>query len=397
MVAEAGLLLETGADLPSRPVTDATASDCPSSTTLSKRSPHKTIGFVGEATPIAGEYHKPDFDWEILKEDGEAIVARQRREWAEAQEESNALPIPTKAEQSNHQSLESDAKGSFLFRNMDPSLEIDFPGRENLVGDPNFFGGWEAFHKRHSSARFFKEKRYIPLAFPMLMQKAPPGRDCLHVAEIGCGCGSALLPVLKANPAVRVTACDLSPTAVELFKAAAERAGIDQERVHAFSFDASNFENSNISEQNGKEEQFGIDGSKSLFKTSPLAGIGADCLLMIFTLSALWPRDMLNMLRQAYDALRPGGVLLFRDYGLYDMTQLRAHGRKLLDPEELVYQRLDGTLSYYFSKEKIVELTSKVGFVLEDFEYSTTLMINRKKGNEMRRVHVTAVFKKPEE
>ena len=115
---------------------------------------------------------------------------------------------------------------------------------------------------------------------------------------------------------------------------------------------------------------------------------------MVYTLSALWPHDMLNMLQQAYDALKPGGFLLFRDYGLYDMTQLRAHGRKLLDPEELVYQRLDGTLSYYFSKEKIVELTSKVGFELHEFEYATTLMINRKNGAEMRRVYATAVFKK---
>ena len=56
--------------------------------------------------------------------------------------------------------------------------------------------------------------------------------------EIGCGCGSSLLPVLKANPAVRVTATDLSPTAVRLFREAAAKAGIAPDRYTAFPCDA---------------------------------------------------------------------------------------------------------------------------------------------------------------
>lgn len=56
--------------------------------------------------------------------------------------------------------------------------------------------------------------------------------------EIGCGCGSALLPVLKANPTCRVTATDVSQTAVGMLSAAAQRLGIAPDRIQAFVADA---------------------------------------------------------------------------------------------------------------------------------------------------------------
>lgn len=59
-----------------------------------------------------------------------------------------------------------------------------------------------------------------------------------HFMEIGCGCGSSLLPVLKANPTCRVTGTDLSPTAVRMFESAACKAGIAQDRITAFAADS---------------------------------------------------------------------------------------------------------------------------------------------------------------
>ena len=76
--------------------------------------------------------------------------------------------------------------------------------------------------------------RYLLLAFPQLLRQDRQQ----HVLEIGCGCGSSLLPVLKANPAARVTATDISPTAVRLFRDAAARAGIAEDRYEAFACDA---------------------------------------------------------------------------------------------------------------------------------------------------------------
>jgi tRNA G46 methylase TrmB len=67
-------------------------------------------------------------------------------------------------------------------------------------------GLFSALNLVWSSAR----RRYLVLEFPALARRAPP----LLVAELGCGCGASLLPVLKANPAARALATDLSPAAV---------------------------------------------------------------------------------------------------------------------------------------------------------------------------------------
>lgn len=84
---------------------------------------------------------------------------------------------------------------------------------------------WQAFDVKPGC-------RYLMMEFPCLMQPHQ------HIFEIGCGCGSSLLPILKANITSRVTATDLSPTAVRLFCEAAEMAGIDRARYEAFPLDA---------------------------------------------------------------------------------------------------------------------------------------------------------------
>ena len=46
--------------------------------------------------------------------------------------------------------------------------------------------------------------------------------------------------------------------------------------------------------------------------------------------------------------LKPGGMILFRDYGLYDHAMLRfSKGHKISDQ---FYVRQDGTRAYYFSE-----------------------------------------------
>lgn len=344
--------------------------------------PHPRIApchaFVGEQSNTAGEYHSQDFNWEICIEEGAAAVKRQRQEWH------------TRA----HEQL-TDINSKDIKENKKINNDLGSASNFAMTASEAKGVGWEAFHQRHAAARFFKEKRYIPLAFPALM------KPDIHVAEIGCGCGSALLPVLKANPAARVTACDVSPTAIELLKVAAERERIDLNRIHSFPYDASiETTTQTIPEINSitTQEQGTTGRIQETTKSTaggPLAGLNADYVLMIFTLSALWPKDMLCMLRHAYHALRPGGLLLFRDYGLYDMAQLRFPGSQLLDPgESLVYQRLDGTLSSFFSIGRMEKLAHDAGLQVVECEYVTTFIKNRKKKTELKRVFVHGVFKK---
>ncbi len=198
------------------------------------------------------------------------------------------------------------------------------------------------------------------LEFPALGKEDPPQ----HIAEIGCGCGSgaapvgpvlmrcavpslqraasvawavltaactwpcaawltwlpfapaALLPVLKANSTCRVTGCDVSPTALGLLRRAAEQAGIDSQRIHTFVLDASLPAEAMTSSSSGGGgsggSDLGIPDGRSSPGGSPLAGLEADSLLLVFTLSALRPEEHPAALAHAYAALRPGGLLLFR-------------------------------------------------------------------------------------
>ncbi|KXZ54894.1 hypothetical protein GPECTOR_4g966 [Gonium pectorale] len=221
---------------------------------------------------------------------------------------------------------------------------------------------WEEFYRAHPSARFFKERRYLLLEFPQLL-------SATHVAEIGCGCGSSILPVLKANPGARATCTDISTTCLDQLLAAAAAEGVPRERVAVFPADA----------------------------TDPAAapafvGHGADCLLIMFTLSAVPPEQQAVMLRHAWAALAPGGRLMIRDHGLYDMVQLRIPADQWVAPS--LYKRGDGTMAYFFSTEELDHRAACAGFRTAECKYVTVVNRNRKTGMELRRVFVHGVFEK---
>jgi tRNAThr (cytosine32-N3)-methyltransferase len=63
-------------------------------------------------------------------------------------------------------------------------------------------------------------------------------------------------------------------------------------------------------------------------------------------LSALHPAEWPAALRAVHTVLKPGGMLLFRDYGRHDLTQLRFKAHRLLDAN--FYTRGDKTRVYFF-------------------------------------------------
>ena len=92
-------------------------------------------------------------------------------------------------------------------------------------------------------------------------------------------------------------------------------------------------------------------------------------------------------------ALKPGGLLLIRDHGLYDLTHLRLRPEQQIS--ERLYRRLDGTMCYFFTTQDLQASTEAAGFVTRECTYACVKLLNRRTQLQMKRVFVHGVFAKP--
>ncbi|CAN4126325.1 unnamed protein product [Withania somnifera] len=229
---------------------------------------------------------------------------------------------------------------------------------------------WNNFHTRHSTGKFFKERRYLLKEFPEL---ASSGK-CSTVLEIGCGNGSTALAILRGNKSISLYACDCSKEALDRAKENIEAANINLaiERFYPFQcdFSVSGFPNWLVCTsccENFPQKQ-------NMCSSVPL-------------------HRMSRAITECFFVLKPGGLLLFRDYGLYDMTMLR------FEPEQRVgyreYMRSDGTRSYFFCLDNVRDLFCGTGFTELELEYCCVQSVNRRNGKIMRRVWIHGKFQKP--
>lgn len=172
---------------------------------------------------------------------------------------------------------------------------------------------WDIFYKRNET-KFFRDRHWTTREFQELINFDPDQR--IVFLELGCGVGNMVFPLVQEGFSnFYFYACDFSPRAVEFVKT---NALYDESRMKAFCADLTTddlFDNV-------------VEGS-------------VDIASLIFVLSAIHPSSWLQVAKVALRVLRPGGVLLFRDYGRYDMAQLRFKpGHKIADN---FYMRQDGT------------------------------------------------------
>eukprot|EP00118_Oscarella_pearsei_P010401 m.63723 g.63723 ORF g.63723 m.63723 type:complete len:275 (+) comp35187_c0_seq1:74-898(+) len=225
---------------------------------------------------------------------------------------------------------------------------------------------WDLFYKRNST-HFFKDRHWTQREFEELCNDATKDGDLEKqktLLEVGCGVGNFFYPLLEEGSRFFVHACDLSPRAVQFVK---EHPLYEAKKVHAFQCDV----------------------TEDLL-TNHIDANSVDIVTLVFVLSSVCPSKMVPVLENLKGVLKLGGMLLFRDYGLYDHAMLRFdRGKKL---EENFYVRQDGTRVYYFSKEKLVELGELTGYDVVCCEYVHRETVNKKENLRVPRVFVQAKF-----
>ncbi|XP_062190386.1 uncharacterized protein LOC133893393 isoform X2 [Phragmites australis] len=276
-----------------------------------------------------------------------------------------------------------------------------FPGHATTATTsplpPSSSEAWRSFHRHHASGKFFKERRYLLKEFPELLNS----KVCAKILEVGCGNGSTAVSILRSSESVTVFACDCSKDTLEKAnEIISSTKGIDiKDRFHPFLMDVSKetFPDWLFC----KACQSSLDPSHHKIRKEHLVFLrenqccvgGMDFITMIFTLSAI-PFDIMpTTIEQCVSVLKPGGLILFRDYGLYDMTMLRFLPHQRVGFRE--YVRSDGTFSYFFSLDTVRELVHTAGLIELELEYCCINSVNRKNGKKMQRVWVHGKFQKP--
>ncbi|KAF6115000.1 methyltransferase like 8 [Phyllostomus discolor] len=164
---------------------------------------------------------------------------------------------------------------------------------------------------------------------PLETESFPGSRATFRILEVGCGAGNSVFPILNTlqnAPESFLYCCDFASGAVELVKS---HPSYRAAQCCAFVRDVCD------------------DRVPYPFPDGAL-----DVVLLVFVLSSVHPDRMQGVVNQLSKLLKPGGMLLFRDYGRYDKTQLRFKKGHCLS--ENFYVRGDGTRAYFFTKGLLI-------------------------------------------
>ncbi|KAL7268039.1 hypothetical protein RUND412_009354 [Rhizina undulata] len=191
---------------------------------------------------------------------------------------------------------------------------------------------WDLFYKNNRE-NFFKDRKWLQQEFPILSEAIQPTAPPIKIVELGCGAGNTLFPVLSQNqnPKFHIHGCDFSATAVSLVKS--QPLYLASQPLGTVSVSVYDLGNTINALPEGIEEQ------------------SVDVVIMVFVFSALAPTQWPDALRNIKRMLKPGGKVLFRDYGRGDLAQVRFKAGRYL--EENFYVRGDGTRVYFFEEEEL--------------------------------------------
>ncbi|KAL5492311.1 hypothetical protein ACEPAI_3758 [Sanghuangporus weigelae] len=189
---------------------------------------------------------------------------------------------------------------------------------------------WDNFYKMNAD-NFFRNRKWLHTEFPELVEATQPNAGPVTIAEIGCGAGNSVFPLLAANqnPDLHLYAFDYSSHAVKL---------VQHNELY-------------LSSSAGSIRSSVWDLTSTDGLPEGIAPSSIDIVVLIFVLSALHPNEWARAVSNIYKMLRPGGLVVLRDYGRHDLTQLRFKEGRLL--EDNFYIRGDKTRVYFFELDDI--------------------------------------------
>ncbi|KAF3038817.1 hypothetical protein E8E12_005878 [Didymella heteroderae] len=273
---------------------------------------------------------------------------------------------------------------------------------------------WNTFYKNNKT-NFFKNRKWLAQEFPILSDIGREDAPAATVLEVGAGAGNSAFPILQnsRNPRLKIHACDFSKKAVELIRA---HDLYDPRLIQADVWDVAASPDS---------DNAGLPPG--------LAEGSVDVVLMIFIFSALNPRQWDQAVRNIWRVLKPGGQVLFRDYGRGDLAQVRFKKGRYM--EENFYVRGDGTRVYFFEQDELeriwggiprdegplkmaraenghgaengddglvrktaelnIHSAARPAFDVAHFGVDRRMLVNRQRRLKMYRCWMQAVFKKP--
>ncbi|CAG0901831.1 unnamed protein product [Cyprideis torosa] len=266
-------------------------------------------------------------------------------------------------------------------KKIEANSEVRFSSQELNEFESSAASFWNSFYETHQT-RFFKDRHWLFTEFPELCvtegtpeesgtqpkrtssEEFPGASYQARILEVGCGAGNSIFPILESARGLFVYGCDFSEVALKLVESHPD---FNPDRCRVFQSDVSSDE-----------------------LNFPFPEKSLDAILLVFVLSAIHPDKMQRTILNLTEYLKPGGKILFRDYGRYDMAQLRFKPGRCLGQN--FYARGDGTRVYFFTHDEVDDLFVRAGLQKSSNHIDRRLQVNRGKQLTMYRVWIQAVY-----
>eukprot|EP00760_Papus_ankaliazontas_P026004 PhM_4_TR2983/c0_g1_i1/m.69300 len=197
---------------------------------------------------------------------------------------------------------------------------------------------WDSFYRAHAEATPYPDRHYLFDELPELTTAA-------SLLEVGCGIGSTVIPMLQEYTPRGLKLDDI--TCIDVSSVAVNRLKARPELVQA--------------QQTGRPcaaRALVCDIVSDVVPKcpSPTTGPSYDIITLIFCLSSVPEGAMVRSVQKLWERLRSGGTLYFRDYADEDHAQTRFADGGAASSGASTYLRKNGTLSHFFTKQRVEEL-----------------------------------------